>query len=236
MKSPVHSRIPSLSKVKSRVTPTVRCIRDSFVFYRAGALSTFILLSSVRIYSVTIYSKTIDVFLFFCFFWNFFFFKKETNSVYTLTVWVQEKNKASCCGFSNFSVSSGLGHSIFCCPSLVAQVFFVHLFFFENDTKFLENQVWTTWLLTLHCSCQSREWKWVSMLCKLAHAKWKKNVSWFSSFSLPFALKNKITSLKCGSSRAHTSLAVNIFLPADLWWISQYWQYEHTVLVWCHRH
>ena len=65
---------------------------------------------------------------------NYRCFKKETNSVYTLTVG-SKKNKASCCGFSNFSVSPWFDHSI---SSSFCPFWWQKFLPFLNDTKLLE--------------------------------------------------------------------------------------------------
>lgn len=134
-------------------------------------LSTFILfVVVVRIYSVIIYSKTIDFFL------NFFFFKKRNKQCLYPDSLGPRKIRRAVVDLVIGRVSSWVDPSIFC-PSR-RTVFFSFLLFFslKNDTKLLEikSEQHGFLYLRLHCSvhmCWSWEWEWVSMLCKLAHAK-----------------------------------------------------------------
>lgn len=136
-------------------------------------LSTFILcVVVVRIYSVIIYSKTIDFFL------NFFFFKKRNKQCLYPDSLGPRKIRRAVVDLVIGRVSSGVDPSIFCPSRRIVFFSFLLLFFFslKNDTKLLEikSEQHGFLYLRLHCSvhmCWSWEWEWVSMLCKLAHAK-----------------------------------------------------------------
>lgn len=84
---PAHPRSSSVSRVKSLGTPMVRCSCDIWsVFYEAGAYQHLFYLLLLLEFTVLLFTAKLLIF-----FKIFFSLKKETNSVYTLTVWVQEK-------------------------------------------------------------------------------------------------------------------------------------------------
>lgn len=155
-------------------------------------LSTFILcVVVVRIYSVIIYSKTIDFFL------NFFFFKKRNKQCLYPDSLGPRKIRRAVVDLVIGRVSSGVDPSIFC-PSRHTVFFsFLLLFFFlwKMTPNYLRSSLNNMASCTLDCIAQctcvdpgngsefpcSVNWLMLN----------KKNVSNFLFLMFPFALKKK---------------------------------------------